>query len=50
MHSLDDNLRLNSPLGTPVSDYENFYESAKGLMYNPVVNKAFQFTAADAAR
>jgi uncharacterized protein (DUF1501 family) len=50
MHSLDDNLRMNSPLGTPVADYENFYESAKGLMYNPVVNKAFQFTAADAAR
>jgi hypothetical protein len=50
MHSLDDNLRLNSPLGTPVSDYENFYEAAKGLMYNPVVNKAFQFSASDAAR
>jgi hypothetical protein len=50
MHSLDDNLRMNSPLGTPVADYENFYESAKGLMYNQVVNKAFQFTAADAAR
>jgi Protein of unknown function (DUF1501) len=50
MHSLDDNFRLNSPLGTPVSDYENFYESAKGLMYNSVVDKAFQFTAADAAR
>jgi hypothetical protein len=50
MHSLDDNLRLNSPLGTPVADYEAFYESAKGLMYNPVVNKAFQFTPEDAAR
>jgi len=50
MHSLDDNLRLNSPLGTAVADYEAFYESAKGLMYNPVVNKAFQFSPEDAAR
>jgi Protein of unknown function (DUF1501) len=50
LHSLDDSLRINSPLGTPVSDYEAFYESAKGLMYNNVVDKAFQFSAADAAR
>jgi len=50
LHSLDDRLRINSPLGTQVSDYEAFYESAKGLMYNSVVDKAFQFTAADATR
>jgi len=50
LHSLDDSLRINSPLGQPVSDYEAFYESAKGLMYNPTVNKAFQFSATDAAR
>jgi hypothetical protein len=50
LHQLDDPLRINSPLGTPVSDYEDFYESAKGLMYNSVVDKAFKFSAADAAR
>jgi len=50
LHGLDDSLRINSPLGTPVSDYEDFYESAKGLMYNSVVNNAFKFTAEDAAR
>jgi Protein of unknown function (DUF1501) len=50
MHSLDDSLRINSPLGTPVSDYEDFYESAKGLMYNPVVDSAFKFSASDSAR
>lgn len=50
LHSLDDNLRINSPLGTSVSDYEDFYESAKGLMYNSAVDKAFQFSAADVAR
>ena len=41
LHGLDDSLRIDSPLGTPVSDYEDFYESAKGLMYNSVVDKAF---------
>ena len=50
LHKLDDPLRINSPLGTPVSDYEDFYESAKGLMYNPVVDSAFKFSADDAAR
>ena len=50
LHGLDDSLRIHSPLGTPVSDYEDFYESAKGLMYNSVVDKAFKFSADDAAR
>jgi hypothetical protein len=50
LHGLDDSLRIHSPLGTAVSDYEDFYESAKGLMYNSVVDKAFKFSADDAAR
>src|SRR5437868_1741038 len=50
LHGLDDPLRVNSPLGTAVSDYGDFYESAKGLMYNSVVDNAFKFSAADAAR
>lgn len=50
LHSLDDPLRINSPLGTAVSDYEDFYESAKQLTYNSVVDKAFQFSVGDAAR
>jgi hypothetical protein len=50
LHSLDDSLRINSPLGTPVSDYEDFYESAKGLTYNSVVDKAFKYSADDVAR
>ncbi|HTM50548.1 MAG TPA: DUF1501 domain-containing protein [Bryobacteraceae bacterium] len=49
LHGLDDSLRVNSPLGAPVSDYEDFYQAAKGLMYNSVVDKAFKFTAEDAA-
>ena len=47
MHSLDDNLRINSPLGTAMDDYNVFYTSANGMMYNPIVNKAFSYTTAE---
>jgi hypothetical protein len=50
MHSLDDTLRVNSPLGKPAEDMDDFYKSAKGLMYNPTVNNAFRFAAADSTR
>ncbi len=50
MHSLDDSLRINSPDGKAMDDYNDFYKSAQGLMYNPVVNQAFGFTAADSTR
>jgi hypothetical protein len=47
LHSLDDNLRINSPLGAAMDDYNVFYQSAEGLMYNPIVSKAFTFTTAE---
>ena len=50
LHSLDDPLRVNSPYGKPLEDYDAFYSSAKGIMYNSTVDKAFQFTAADSQR
>ena len=50
LHQLDDPLRTDSPLGKPPEDYESFYKAARGLMYNPVVDQAFRFTAADSAR
>ncbi|HEY3838079.1 MAG TPA: hypothetical protein VGL72_15975 [Bryobacteraceae bacterium] len=50
LHQFDDTLRVNSPLGKPVSDYDNFYTAAQQLMYNPVVNQAFGFSSTDAAR
>jgi hypothetical protein len=50
LHQLDDPMRINSPLGKPLQDYDNFYSAAKGLMYNPVVNKAFGFAADDSMR
>jgi hypothetical protein len=50
MHSLDDSLRVNSPNGKPMEDYNDFYAAAQQLMYNPVVNQSFAFTAADSVR
>jgi len=50
LHALDDPLRVNSPLGQPPEDMDDFYAAAKGMMYNPVVNGAFGFTTADSQR
>jgi hypothetical protein len=50
LHSLDDSLRVNSPDGTPMSDYNDFYNAANRMMYNTVVNQAFGYTSADSVR
>jgi hypothetical protein len=50
LHHIDDPLRVNSPLGKPVEDYDNFYQAAQGMMYNPAVTTAFTYSTADAAR
>jgi len=50
MHSLDDPLRINSPDGQPMSDYNDFYTAGQQLMYNSVVNAAFGFATADSQR
>ncbi len=50
LESLDGDLRTNSPLGRPVADFEAFYNSAHGLMYEPSVQRAFSFDDADAER
>ncbi|MBZ5534973.1 MAG: DUF1501 domain-containing protein [Acidobacteriia bacterium] len=47
LHTLDNPLRENSPLGRPPEDMDQFYTSAKGLMYNSVINSIFSFTAAE---
>src|SRR5262245_7213889 len=36
-----------SPIGTPVDEMSEFYTSAKSMMYDPIVNNAFRFSAAD---
>jgi uncharacterized protein (DUF1501 family) len=33
-----------------MEDYSAFYQSARGLMYNPTVDQAFKYTAAESAR
>lgn len=50
LHSLDDQLRIQSPLGTAPGDYADFYASAQGMMYNAVVNQAFAFSTANSQR
>ena len=50
LHQLDDNLRKNSPLGAPMSDYDAFYSAAQQLMYNSPVASAFSFPGSESAR
>jgi hypothetical protein len=50
LHSEDDVLRVNSPLGKPASDMNNFYGAAQSLMYNPSVQSVFTFATADSQR
>jgi hypothetical protein len=50
LHQIDDPLRVNSPLGTTVQDYDEFYSSANQLMYNPTVQQAFSYSSADSMR
>jgi len=50
LQGLDNPLRVNSPYGDPMTDFNAFYQAARGLMYNPAVDKAFKYSTADAAR
>jgi hypothetical protein len=50
MHAEDDVLRVNSPLGQPVSDMDSLYTAGTGLMYDPVVESIFTYSSADSAR
>jgi hypothetical protein len=50
LRTLDDPLRANSPYGKAPQDYDSFYKQAKTMMYDPVVQKAFQFTTSDSTR
>jgi hypothetical protein len=50
LESLDTPLRVNSPYAEVMEDYGDFYKSARGLMYNPTVDQAFRYTAAESAR
>ncbi|MGH9673675.1 MAG: DUF1501 domain-containing protein, partial [Bryobacteraceae bacterium] len=47
--ALDGGNRTNSPYGKAMEDYDGFYKAARGLCYNPAVDQAFRFTAAESA-
>jgi len=50
LETLDTPLRNKSPYSAVMEDYSAFYQSARGLMYNPTVDQAFRYTAAESAR
>jgi hypothetical protein len=50
LHHLDDPLRVNSPNGQEMDDYDQFYTAANGMMYNPTVTNAFKYSTADSVK
>lgn len=51
LHHLDDPLRTNNTnQRLALEDYDEFYNAAQGLMYNPVVANAFKYSAADSTK
>jgi len=50
LHGLDDPLRINSPLGKSIQDMDVFYSSARAMIDNPIIARAFNFTQAEATR
>ncbi|MBM3737268.1 MAG: DUF1501 domain-containing protein [Acidobacteria bacterium] len=50
LSKLDGSLRVNSPYGKALEDFDRFYAEGKGLMFNPTVDRAFRFTQAEAAQ
>jgi hypothetical protein len=49
MQALDGGLRKGDAIAE-YADYDQFYQSAKGMMYNSAVQQAFSFSQADSAR
>lgn len=49
LNKLDGGLRDSAPYGKAPDDYTDFYAAARGLMYNPVVDSAFRYTADESA-
>ncbi|MBK5291821.1 MAG: DUF1501 domain-containing protein [Acidobacteriia bacterium] len=50
MNALDAPLRTGSPYGREPEDYGKFYTAGRNMMFNPTVDQAFRFTAADSQR
>lgn len=49
LDSLDGSLRKSAPYGRAMQNMDAFYQAARGMAYDPAVNSAFSFTAAESA-
>jgi hypothetical protein len=50
LQAIDAPLRVNSPYGKPLEDYNDFYVAAQQMMYNKTVDSTFSFSTADSQR
>ena len=50
MHTLDDPLRVRSPLGKRAEDLDAFYTAARSMIDNPVIARAFSYPTGDSER
>lgn len=50
LQALETPLREEAAFGRPAEEFEAYYEAARKLMYNPAVERAFSFTAAESER
>lgn len=50
LKSLEGNLRGTSAIGNEATTMSDFYERARGMMYNPAVDSVFRFTTTDQQR
>ncbi len=50
LQAIDAPLRVNSPYGKPLEDYNDFYAAAEQMMYNKTVAETFAFSTADSQR
>ncbi len=50
LQSLEGDLRKGATLSAEVTDYDAFYQSGKGMMFNAKVDQAFRYTTQEAQR
>lgn len=50
LYALDSPLRVNSPYGRDMEDFDGFYKAGKDMMFNPAVDQAFRFTTEESQR
>ncbi|MBS1829621.1 MAG: DUF1501 domain-containing protein [Acidobacteria bacterium] len=50
LNKLDGVNRVNSPYHQDMEDFDGFYKSGRGMMFNPKVDAAFRYTAQESQR